>query len=50
MSATIQSLERALDILEMLGKHPGGMQVKDLSQQLELNKSTVSRMLYTLGE
>lgn len=50
MSATIQSLERALDILEMLGSHPGGTQVKDLSSELGLNKSTVSRMLYTLGE
>lgn len=50
MSATIQSLERALDILEMLGNHPGGTQVKDLSQNLGLNKSTVSRMLFTLGE
>ena len=50
MSTTIQSLERALDILEMLGNHPGGIQVKDLSQELALNKSTVSRMLHTLGE
>ena len=50
MSTTIQSLERALDILEMLGSHPQGVQVKDLSKELLLNKSTVSRMLYTLGE
>lgn len=50
MSETVQSIDRALDILEMLGDHPQGIQVKDLSSGLGLNKSTVSRMLSTLAE
>lgn len=50
MSATVQSIDRALDILEMLGEHPQGVQVKDISAGLGLNKSTVSRILSTLGE
>lgn len=46
--AVIQSLERAIDILELLSVNPNGIQVKDISSKLDLNKSTVSRMLSTL--
>lgn len=46
--AVIQSLERAIDILELLSVNPNGIQVKDISATLDLNKSTVSRMLSTL--
>ncbi len=45
----IQSLERALDILEELSKSDTGMRVNELCACLGLNKSTVSRMLATLA-
>ncbi len=50
MSTTVQSIERAFEILEALGSRPEGMLVKELSAELGLNKSTVSRILATLGE
>lgn len=50
MSTTVQSIDRAFEILEALGNRPEGMLVKDLSATLGLNKSTVSRILATLAE
>lgn len=50
MAARNQSLERALDILELLGEHGTGMRVNEICDSLGLNKSTVSRMLATLAE
>lgn len=47
---TVQSIDRAFEILEALGNKPEGMLVKELSAQLGLNKSTVSRILATLAE
>lgn len=47
---TVQSLDRALDILEALGEWGEGRQVRDLCEELSLNKSTVSRMLNTLAQ
>ncbi len=49
-TATVQSIDRAFEILEALGNNPEGMLVKELSAQLGLNKSTVSRILSTLAE
>lgn len=48
-TATVQSIDRAFEILEALGNCPNGMQVKELSAALALNKSTVSRILLTLA-
>lgn len=50
MAARNQSLERTLDILELLGEHGSGMRVHEICDRLGLNKSTVSRMLATLAE
>lgn len=48
-TATVQSIDRAFEILEALENCPNGMQVKELSAALALNKSTVSRILLTLA-
>jgi len=46
----VQSVDRALDILEVLGKSEQGVRVKDLCDTLDMNKSTISRMLNTLAQ
>ena len=48
MLATVQSIERAFQILEQLSAHPGGMQVTKLAEETGLSKSTVHRLLQTL--
>jgi IclR family transcriptional regulator, acetate operon repressor len=45
----VQSLDRALEILRLLGSEPE-MRVTDLARRLEVHKSTVSRLLSTLQE
>ena len=45
----VQSLDRALDILKLLGSEPE-MRVTDLARRLEVHKSTVFRLLATLQE
>jgi DNA-binding IclR family transcriptional regulator len=45
----VQSLDRALEILRLLGSEPE-MRVTDLARQLEVHKSTVFRLLSTLQE
>src|SRR5207253_10293474 len=45
----IQSLDRALEILKLLGSEPE-MRVTDLARRLEVHKSTVFRLLSTLEE
>src|SRR5438046_9994823 len=45
----VQSLDRALDILKLLGAEPE-MRVTDLARRLEVRKSTVFRLLSTLEE
>jgi len=45
----VQSLDRALEILKLLGSEPE-MRVTDLARQLEVHKSTVFRLLSTLQE
>lgn len=46
--ATLQTVDRALQLLEILAEHPGGMQPKEIEEFLELNKVTVHRLLATL--
>lgn len=48
MEHMIQSIGRAFSVLEVLARAPGG--VTDIASQLELPKSTVSRILGTLEE
>jgi DNA-binding IclR family transcriptional regulator len=45
----VQSLDRALEILKLLGSEPE-MRVTDLARRLEVHKSTVFRLLATLQE
>ncbi|MBO8137325.1 MAG: IclR family transcriptional regulator [Desulfotomaculum sp.] len=44
----VQSLDRALSILEELSRHDSGLGVTDISSVLGLHKSTVYRLLHTL--
>lgn len=46
--SNVQSLERALTILNKLSEYPDGMQITRLSEQVGLTKSTVHRLLATL--
>lgn len=50
MSKTVQSVDRALGILETLAVHPKGLAVGDLSEKTGLHKSTAHRLLSTLVE
>jgi len=49
MRNKVQSLDRALEILRLLGTEPE-MRVTDLARRLEVHKSTVFRLLATLQE
>src|SRR5438067_13884112 len=49
MRNKVQSLNRALEILRLLGSEPE-MRVTDLARRLEVHKSTVFRLLSTLQE
>lgn len=44
----IQSVDRALKILEILSDYNEGLKVAEISEEIELNRSTVHRMLSTL--
>ena len=46
--STVQSIERAFAILQVVAAHPEGVGVTAVSQQVDLHKSTVSRLLATL--
>ncbi len=46
--AILQTVDRALQLLEILAEHPEGMQPKEFESILELNKITVHRLLATL--
>jgi DNA-binding IclR family transcriptional regulator len=48
MTATVQSVERAFEILDAVAAHPSG--VTALAERLALPKSTVARLLGTLEE
>lgn len=46
--ANVQSVERALTLLNVLSEYPDGIQVTRLSEQVGLTKSTTHRLLTTL--
>lgn len=46
--AILQTVDRALQLLEVVAEHPEGVVAKDLEECLELNKVTVHRLLATL--
>lgn len=48
MSDIVQSVDRALTILEVLSDHSEGLGVTDISDKVGLHKSTVYRLLSTL--
>lgn len=48
MSKNVQSVDRALGILESLSMHPKGLGVGEISERTQLHKSTVHRLLATL--
>jgi len=47
---TIQSISRALDVLEELSNSPQGLGLMELAEKLNLNKSTAHHILATLVE
>lgn len=47
--SNVQSLERALTILNKLSEYPDGIQITRLSEQVGLTKSTIHRLLTTLS-
>ena len=49
-SGTVQSLERALDIVEFLYSHGGKAALQEIASGLGLHKSTVHRLLATLKQ
>jgi len=48
VSVRVANIERAMDLLEALARHPSGKAVGELSVQLNIPKSAVSRILGTL--
>nr|WP_302598987.1 IclR family transcriptional regulator [uncultured Cellulosilyticum sp.] len=46
--AILQTVDRALQLLEIVAEHPEGVVAKELEERLELNKVTVHRLLATL--
>ncbi len=50
MGEVVQSVDRALSILEILSNNPDGMGIKEISEGVSLHKSTVHRLLATLIE
>ncbi|MBN1499230.1 MAG: IclR family transcriptional regulator [Spirochaetes bacterium] len=45
---SVQSLDRAFDILELLSTQQSGLSITDISRSLDLHKSTVFRLLNSL--
>lgn len=48
--STIQSLDRALDVLSLIGKSGGRMGLSDIAQTMDIHKSTAYRTVRTLEE
>ena len=44
----VQSVTRAIALLNIIAEHPHGIGVSDLARQADLHKSTVSRLMMTL--
>jgi IclR family KDG regulon transcriptional repressor len=47
---TVQTIDRAIDIIELLSTEKEGMGVTDIGKRLDLHKSTVHRLLNALAE
>jgi IclR family KDG regulon transcriptional repressor len=47
-SNLVQSVERAIDILDCLSEHPKGYGIGEMSKKLGLSKSTIHRIITTL--
>jgi len=47
---TSQTLDRGLQVLELLADHPEGLTVTDLSQQLQMSRTVVYRLVVTLEQ
>ena len=45
---SVQSLDRTFDLLELLARFPEGLALTDISEKIELHKSTVHRLLGSL--
>ncbi|NLI66557.1 MAG: IclR family transcriptional regulator [Tissierellia bacterium] len=48
MAEVVQSVDRTLSILELIANYNEGLSIKDISESLDLHKSTVHRLLGTL--
>ncbi|GAF63896.1 putative transcriptional regulator [Bacillus sp. TS-2] len=48
MKNIVQSVERALQLIEIVAKNHNGLSIKEISDHLDLPKSTVHRLLATL--
>lgn len=48
MQEVVQSVERALSIIEVLSEYEDGLGITEISELVKLHKSTVHRLLYTL--
>ena len=46
--STIRTVDRAFAILQIMAKHPNGIGVNAIAEQMDLAKSTVSRLLATM--
>lgn len=49
-SGSVQSVDRALTILELLAEYPCGLRLKDLAERAGLAPSTAHRLLTTMSE
>ena len=47
-AGTIQALDRALDILDLLAAHPG-LTLSEVAERMDQSPSTVHRVLHTLA-
>ena len=47
-AAPVQSIDRVLDIIEILSAAPEGLSIRELSQMTGLHSSTVHRLLHCL--
>jgi IclR family transcriptional regulator, KDG regulon repressor len=46
--SNVQSVERALKLLNVISEYPDGIQIARLTEQVDLSKSTIHRLLSTL--
>lgn len=46
----VKSVSRALDIIHLVGMKKGGLGVTEIAKQIDINKSSVYRILFTLAQ